>query len=265
MRAGVGGGTRSPRCAVSPAVTRDGRRIALLCQRGLRGRDRCAALAARRRAASGCSGPSSRSSTAPAWPDRGGAPRGARAGARGAARPRRRPCARSTSAPTRRRRSSRGTRGARPARSLLERPRSSRAQLRAIARAGAGDDLRVLLPLVEAPEQVGPCARSSAALGEDRVQLGAMIETPAAARRATEIARAADFLSIGTNDLVASTLGLDRELPVASASTAADPACSADRAARRGRARGGDHRRDLRGGRRGPGARRSSSASASTS
>jgi phosphoenolpyruvate-protein kinase (PTS system EI component) len=50
-----------------------------------------------------------------------------------------------------------------------------------------------------------------------------MIETPAAARSAPEIAAAADFLSIGTNDLVQYTLGLDRERPVASATTAAEP------------------------------------------
>ena len=54
-------------------------------------------------------------------------------------------------------------------------------------------------------------------------QLGAMIETPAAAARTPEIATVADFLSIGTNDLVQYTLGLDRELPVASTLAAADP------------------------------------------
>jgi phosphoenolpyruvate-protein kinase (PTS system EI component) len=50
-----------------------------------------------------------------------------------------------------------------------------------------------------------------------------MIETPGAARRAAEIAREADFLSIGTNDLVQYTLQLDRELPLASTLTAAEP------------------------------------------
>ncbi len=62
-------------------------------------------------------------------------------------------------------------------------------------------------------------------LGEEQpFELGAMIETPEGVRRATEIALEAEFLSIGTNDLVSSTLGLHRDLPLASAATAADPA-----------------------------------------
>src|SRR6185437_15658277 len=57
----------------------------------------------------------------------------------------------------------------------------------------------------------------------NHVSIGAMIETPGAAERAAEIAGEADFLSIGTNDLVQYTLGLDRDRPVASAATAAEP------------------------------------------
>jgi phosphoenolpyruvate-protein kinase (PTS system EI component) len=60
-------------------------------------------------------------------------------------------------------------------------------------------------------------------IDDPAVPIGAMIETPAAAGHAAEIARQADFLSIGTNDLVQYTLGLDRERPVASAVTAAEP------------------------------------------
>ena len=62
-----------------------------------------------------------------------------------------------------------------------------------------------------------------AAGGTPLPPLGAMIETPGAVRRAAEIVREADFLSIGTNDLVQYTLDLDRELPLASTLTAADP------------------------------------------
>ena len=93
--------------------------------------------------------------------------------------------------------------------------------------------MRLLLPLVETAQQVRT-VRSllRTMLGERRpVLLGAMIETPTAARRAKEIALEVDFLSIGTNDLVASTLTLRRELPLASAATAADPAVLAHVAA----------------------------------
>jgi phosphoenolpyruvate-protein kinase (PTS system EI component) len=51
-----------------------------------------------------------------------------------------------------------------------------------------------------------------------------MIETPRGAARAAELALNADFFSIGTNDLVATTLGLDRDRPGASPLSAADPA-----------------------------------------
>jgi phosphoenolpyruvate-protein kinase (PTS system EI component) len=103
---------------------------------------------------------------------------------------------------------------------MLAHPAELAAQLRAIVRAAEGTQLRVLLPLVESAEQV----RSVRALVDDpAVPIGAMIETPAAAGRAAEIAAESDFLSIGTNDLVQYTLGLDRERPVASPATAAEP------------------------------------------
>src|SRR5204863_6133205 len=103
-------------------------------------------------------------------------------------------------------------------------------QLRAILCAGAGTDLRLLLPMVETAQQlrevrelVAAAARAVGWTGPPPA-VGAMIETPDAARHALDIALEADFLSIGTNDLVQYTLGLDRELPLASARTAADPA-----------------------------------------
>ena len=99
------------------------------------------------------------------------------------------------------------------------------AQLRAMVVAGAGTRLRILLPLVESAQQVRTVRRllRNALGGDPALELGAMIETPAAAGRAAEIAAESDFLSIGTNDLVSSTLELDRHLPLASAETAAEP------------------------------------------
>jgi phosphoenolpyruvate-protein kinase (PTS system EI component) len=87
--------------------------------------------------------------------------------------------------------------------------------MRAIAAAAQGCDIRVLLPMVQAPEQVAETRRLleevCQELGVDRVpQLGSMIETPAAAEGAAAIAAHSDFLSIGTNDLTASTLGTNR-------------------------------------------------------
>jgi phosphoenolpyruvate-protein phosphotransferase len=103
---------------------------------------------------------------------------------------------------------------------MLSHPAELAKQLRAIVRAAQGTELRILLPLVESADQV----RAVRTLVADPdVSVGAMIETPAAAGRAAEIAAEADFLSIGTNDLVQYTLGLDRERPVASAATAAEP------------------------------------------
>jgi phosphoenolpyruvate-protein kinase (PTS system EI component) len=105
-------------------------------------------------------------------------------------------------------------------------PEALAAQLRAIVHAGAATRLRILLPLVESAQQVRAVRELLRdAVGEEHpFELGAMIETPEGVRRATEIALEAEFLSIGTNDLVSSTLGLHRDLPLASAATAADPA-----------------------------------------
>ena len=95
---------------------------------------------------------------------------------------------------------------------LLESPAQLKTQLAAIVEAGGGTELRILVPMVTSSgqlrtvrEMLGPV------LGGQRAVLGAMIETPEAALRATEIASHADFLSIGTNDLTQLVLGFDRE------------------------------------------------------
>jgi phosphoenolpyruvate-protein kinase (PTS system EI component) len=111
---------------------------------------------------------------------------------------------------------------------MLEHEDALVAQLVAILRAGAGTTLRIMLPLVESSAQlvtVRTLLRRAVGNGAWKLpQLGAMIETPLGASRAPELALASDFFSIGTNDLVATTLGLDREQPVASPLSAADPA-----------------------------------------
>lgn len=97
---------------------------------------------------------------------------------------------------------------------LLNHPGALASQLRAIVSCSRGHDVRVLLPLVESPAQVlavrTRLERAAEALGASVPPLGAMIETPLAAERADDLARVADFFSVGTNDLTAFTLGADR-------------------------------------------------------
>jgi len=96
---------------------------------------------------------------------------------------------------------------------LLKNQDALRAQLAAMVAAGAGTRLRILIPMVTNPEQVRAVREMLAGIlnGRTSPQVGAMIETPEAARRADEIAKVCDFLSIGTNDLTQLVLGLDRE------------------------------------------------------
>jgi phosphoenolpyruvate-protein kinase (PTS system EI component) len=119
-------------------------------------------------------------------------------------------------------------RGGRGVALTLEHEDALEAQLLGILRAGREARLRVMLPLVESPVQVVAARRLLARAAERERRrpplLGAMVETPEAAMRAHELALVADFLSIGTNDLVATTLRLDREQGDASALTAGDPA-----------------------------------------
>src|SRR5256886_7151292 len=88
---------------------------------------------------------------------------------------------------------------------MLEHQDALAAQLAAILRAGEGAQLRIMLPLVESPAQLTVARRllnqAVASGGHRRPQLGAMIETPLGAARSSELALAADFFSIGTNDL----------------------------------------------------------------
>jgi len=91
---------------------------------------------------------------------------------------------------------------------LLDHPERLREHVAAILEAGSGTRLRLLVPMVDSPAQL---VRIRALLGSSQAELGAMIETPEAAKAADDIASQCRFLSIGTNDLTQLVLGLDRE------------------------------------------------------
>ncbi|TML97451.1 MAG: phosphoenolpyruvate--protein phosphotransferase [Actinobacteria bacterium] len=97
---------------------------------------------------------------------------------------------------------------------LLRHPAALEDQLAAILAEGADCRLRILLPMVDDVSQLVAVeevlARARARTRVDEGSLGAMIETPVAVAGAPAIAARAAFLSIGTNDLTASTLGVDR-------------------------------------------------------
>jgi multiphosphoryl transfer protein len=100
---------------------------------------------------------------------------------------------------------------------LLQFPEALAAQLRAILESAAEAGVRVLVPLVGSTaelETVATALRAAAdAVGAPVPPLGPMIETPQAAVIADALAERAGFLSIGTNDLTAAMLGIDRFAP----------------------------------------------------
>ncbi len=103
----------------------------------------------------------------------------------------------------------------------LDKPRLLRAQLRALLRAGAGDDMKIMLPMVATVNEFLRARlivrRELAVLERDgrpapsSLKLGVMVEVPSLLFELPEIAREADFLSIGTNDLMQFLFAADRE------------------------------------------------------
>lgn len=110
--------------------------------------------------------------------------------------------------------------GMRGIRVSLEKEEMFKTQLRAILRASMYGNVSIMLPMITSVEEVKKAKRllerakkelkEAKTSYDDSIKVGVMIETPAAVMISGDLAREADFFSVGTNDLAQLTLGMDR-------------------------------------------------------